>query len=114
MIVGSEFNPGLVLLGSTFLQNYFVIFDFKNNSIGFNGYYIEVVPPHNDDSTTLSPTIITIICLAGVLLLGGIGVAVYMINKKRKLNKEINRYSTLEEMRSSNQDPTSNLARLSL
>jgi len=41
MIVGSQFNPGLVLLGTTFLQNYFVVYDFKNNSIGLNGYYIK-------------------------------------------------------------------------
>lgn len=41
MIIGSALNPNTVTLGDTFMENYLVIYDFENTTIGMNGWVIE-------------------------------------------------------------------------
>jgi len=38
-------NDSLVILGDIFFENYYVIWDFDERKIGFNGYFEEVLVP---------------------------------------------------------------------
>lgn len=44
MIIGSSLYEDQVVLGDTFMENYLVIYDFENTTIGLNGWVVEDLP----------------------------------------------------------------------
>lgn len=88
MIMGSNFTSGIIDLGATFLENYFVVYDFQNDRIGLNGFVIKdqpIVPPKGDSSTSAnSVLLIVILSIIGVILLGvAVGVTTLIVKRRR-------------------------------
>jgi hypothetical protein len=105
MIIGSALAQDAVILGDTFMENYLVVYDFENTTIGLNGYVIEgldVEPLRrkNEESSTM---IIILISVGVVLAAGAIGA--YILVKKRKniLQDKLADYNMLEETKNNSQ-----------
>jgi len=98
MIMGSNFTSGIAYLGSTFLENYLVVYDFLNDRIGLNGFVIKdqpVVPPKGDDAGGSSPTLAIVLSIIGVVLLTAAVAVVVM--RVRRGRKELGLYDELDK-----------------
>ena len=101
MVMGSKYTSGIIDLGTTFLENYFVVYDFLNDRIGLNGFVIKdqpVVPPNGDDEGTSANSVLLIVILSiiGVILLAVAVAVAVMCVKRRRLKKDLELYNKLD------------------
>ena len=84
MIVGSALANDAVILGDTFMENYLIIYDFENTTIGINGYVIENldIEPERKRPTNESNTMIIILVSIGVVLAAGAVGAIVLVKKR--------------------------------
>jgi len=89
------------LIGNSFLNSYYVAFNYTHDRIGFNGNYWRVTNPlpgpKNLPDNAGSPLIIILI-IAGALLFVAIGVCIYIKKRNEKLQSELHhdtKYSSL-------------------
>ena len=99
-MIGSSLTPGLVLLGTTFIENYLVIYDFENTTIGINGWVLQDQPiePHKEKASEPMSAALIAIILSGVvaiLLIGG-GL-VFIFIRRRNLKQDLSMYEQLED-----------------
>lgn len=76
------------VLGTIFMFNYYVIFDFENQQIGFNGRTIDLTPEVDPTKPSGFPWLI-ILLVAGGLALIGILVFVCIRMKNKKLDDKL-------------------------
>jgi len=99
------------LIGNALLNSYYVMLNYTDNTIGFNGDYSEVVykpddpikpnpkPPAPDNKKKSNPVIIIAI-IAGALLFVAIGVCIYIKKRNESINQELTsnaKYHTIGE-----------------
>ena len=101
MVMGSKYTSGIIYLGTTFLENYFVVYDFLNDQIGLNGFVIKdqpVIPPKGDDEGTSANSVLLIVILSiiGVILLGVVVAVTLLYVKRRRLRKDLDLYNKLD------------------
>ncbi len=89
------------LVGNSFLNSYYVAFNYTQDRIGFNGDYWRITNPlpgpKNLPDNAGSPLIIILI-IAGALLFVAIGVCIYIKKRNEKLQSELHhdtKYSSL-------------------
>lgn len=100
MVIMSSLNPNIVVLGDTFIENYMVIYDFENTTIGLNGWAFEDLPiePPRPSTPSDKTTMIVIIIAVCIIALAGAGAAVVLIKKRNaKLSSNLQSYDKLAE-----------------
>lgn len=106
MIIGSALANETVILGDTFMENYLIIYDFENTTIGINGFVLEGldIEPERKRSDSESNTMIVILVSVGVVLLAGAVGAIVLIKKRNsKLQNNLASYNQLEGSESTTQ-----------
>jgi hypothetical protein len=75
-----------VILGDVFMENYYVIYDFENTLIGFNGYVQEGLPvePPKPAPFSKGSTLIIIVVAVSVVIFVAVGVGAYLIKRRNK------------------------------
>ena len=82
-----------IVLGDIFLENYYTLFDFENERIGFNGWVEESLPIEPPRPNNLKTLIITIVSsLAAVVIIAAI-VIVMMKKRSEKLRSNLELYN---------------------
>ena len=76
------------VLGTIFMFNYYLVFDFENQQIGFNGRTVDFSSDPTDPTNQGFPWLIVILVAAGVALLA-ILVFVCMRMKNKKLDEKL-------------------------
>jgi hypothetical protein len=83
------------LLGNAFLSGYYVMLDYNNQSLGFNGQYWKVnktqpfkpLPPVDQPSGP--KTIVIIAIIAGALLFVAVGACIFIKKRNERLQAEL-------------------------
>lgn len=101
MVVGSSLYGSTVILGDTFMENYLVVYDFENTTIGLNGHILgdqpveperpPYVPPQPKDKTTIVLVIVIIVVAALA-----VAAAVFIIIRRRKIRSNLDQYNQIE------------------
>jgi hypothetical protein len=74
----------MVIVGDIFIENYYVVYDFDNQQIGFNGYMTNVNdPPLPDDQSPFPTCLIVFIVVVGFGLILGVVGYIWLRNKRR-------------------------------
>lgn len=84
------------------MENYLVVYDFENTTIGFNGYVLGeliVEPERPPAEQPNSNTTLIAILVIGAIIAVGIAVATVVFIKKRnkRLQQNLSQYNKLEE-----------------
>lgn len=89
------------MLGSSFMRNYYILFNYTNQSVGFNGNYYNTEAildkpdaPKGSNKVPLWGVIIISSGLVGIIL--SICVCLYIRQKNKSLNEHLANYDQLE------------------
>jgi Eukaryotic aspartyl protease len=85
-----------VVLGDVFLENYYTVYDFENNTISFNGWVqtgLGLKPSRKNDKFK---TIIIVILICVVLVGAGAGTVIFIKKRNSKLQQNLQLYSQLD------------------
>jgi hypothetical protein len=85
------------LLGNAFLRSYYVMLNYTDDTLGFNGDYTLVVRNPNDPGndkkfkpdTEGMNTLTVILIIAGAVLVAALGVCLYIKKRNEKINNEL-------------------------
>lgn len=96
------------LVGNAFLRNYYVKLNFSDDTIGFNGEYVDITRKPNDPIVPPKPfkpeankgsPLVIILIIAGALLFVAIGVCIYIKKRNESINSglaEGSKYQTID------------------
>jgi hypothetical protein len=86
-----------VVLGDVFLENYYVVYDFDNTTISFNGWVEGNLNIEKSRKGSSVPTIIIVILIC-IVLVGATAGAVYIIkNRNKKLQQNLALYAQIDD-----------------
>jgi len=86
-------------LGSKFMENYYLQFNFTNQSVGLNGYYYlaEIVVKPEEPGHNIMPLWAVVLISCGVVgIVLSVCVCLYIKQKNRTLSKQLGNYKELD------------------
>jgi hypothetical protein len=99
MVVGSSLYGNTAILGDTFMENYLVVYDFENTTIGLNGHILgdqPIEPPRPPYQPPKDNTTLILVIVIIVIALLAVGVAGFIIIRRRKIRSGLDQYNQLE------------------
>lgn len=102
MIIYTSVTKSIVL-GDIFLENYYTLFDYENEKIGFNGWaegQLPIEPPRPPRNAT---TIIVVVVVSIVVIVLAAAAVVIIKRRNNKLKSNLDLYNQLDEDQNGNQ-----------
>ena len=102
MIIYSSVAKSIVL-GDVFLENYYTLFDFENERIGFNGWAEGQLPPEPPRPPRNATTIIIVVVVCILIVVAAAAAVVIIKRRNSKLKGNLALYNQLDEGHNENQ-----------
>lgn len=97
MVIGNFLQGNKIVLGDVFMENYQVLYDYGNTTIGFNGWILQDLPVEPSRRNSSTATMLAVILGVGGGLIVIFIVAIVCVRRRNaRLGSKLDQYNQLE------------------